>query len=295
MESCSFQTSPNSVIHAHITRPAKEHSKPLLLFLHYWGGSSQTWHKLTDLDSSTSLSVLYPTIAIDLRGWGQSTGPTDKSGKVYSINEMASDVATLLAHLSEDHTKEDLLEHGFLLVGHSMGAKVALATIGLLNNNLQGLLKGLVLVGPAPPIALDLPPEMKAQQLLAYESEDSVRWTVNNVLAKPGNLSESDIELVAQDSLRGTTFAKVGWLSYGMQEDISQDVQKALASRPGLQACVIVGELDIVETRERTEKEVVHFLRQNGVEVPLTVVEGVQHLIPLEDPESIYKEISRYW
>ena len=248
-----------------------------------------------DLDSSTSLSALYPTIAIDLRGWGQSTGPTDESGKAYSINEMARDVATLLAHLSEDYTKEDLLEHGFLLVGHSMGAKVALATIGLLNNNLQDLLEGLVLVGPAPPIALDLPPEMKAQQLLAYESEDSVRWTVKNVLANPENLSESDIELVAHDSLRGTTFAKAGWLSYGMQEDISQDVQKALASRPGLRAFVIVGELDIVETREKTEKEVVHFLRRNGVEVSLTVVEGVQHLVPLEDPESIYKEISRYW
>lgn len=295
MESCSFQTSPNTAIYAQITRPAKGHSKPLLLFLHYWGGSSQTWHKLTDLDSSTSLSAHHPTIAIDLRGWGQSTGPSDESGKAYSINEMASDVATLLAHISDDKAKQHLLEHGFLLVGHSMGAKVALATIGLLNNNLQNLLNGLVLVGPAPPIALDLPPDMKAQQLLAYESKDSVRWTVNNVLAKPDNLSESDIELVIRDSLSGTISAKAGWLSFGMQEDISQDVRKALASRPDLRASVIVGELDIVETRERTEKEVVHFLGQIAVEVSLTVVEGVQHLIPLEDPGSIYKEICRHW
>lgn len=294
MESCSFQTSPNTVIHAQITRPGKEHSKPLLLFLHYWGGSSQTWHKLTDLNSSTSLSELYPTIAIDLRGWGQSTGPSDESSKAYSVHGMASDLATLITHLNKDKARHDLLEHGLLLVGHSMGAKVALATIGLLGNDLRKFLKGLVLIGPAPPIALDLPPDMKAQQLLAYESEDSVRWTVHNVLAKPENLSDSDIELVVRDSLSGTPFAKAGWISYGMQEDISQDVRKALASRPGLRASVIVGELDIVETRERAEKEVAKFLRQIGVEVSLTVVEGVRHLIPLESPESIYKEICRY-
>lgn len=146
MESCSFQTSSNSAIYSRITRPAKKDSKPLLVFLHYWGGSSQTWHKLTDLDSSTSLSALYPTIAIDLRGWGKSTGPKDDNNKAYSITEMARDVAALMACLSEDNDKQSLVEHGFLLVGHSMGTKIALATIGLLNKNLQELLRGLVLV-----------------------------------------------------------------------------------------------------------------------------------------------------
>lgn len=295
MESCSFQTSPDSAIHARITHPTRKGSKPLLVFLHYWGGSSQTWHKLTDLDSSTSLSALYPTIAIDLRGWGQSTGPEDDNDKAYSITEMASDVATVMDRLSEDKTKQGLLEHGLLLVGHSMGAKVALATIGLLSKDLQQLLRGLVLVGPAPPTALNLPPDMKAQQIRAYESEDSVRWTVDNVLANPGKLSESDIDLVVRDSLVGNRLARSAWPSYGMQEDISQAVRKTLASQSGLQASVLLGELDVVETKERVETEVVDFLRQSGVEVSLTTVEGIKHLIPLEDPESIYREICHYW
>jgi pimeloyl-ACP methyl ester carboxylesterase len=295
MESCFFQTSPHSAIHARITRPAKKGSQPLLVFLHYWGGSSQTWHKLTDFNSSTSLSALYPTIAIDLRGWGQSTGPENDNDQAYSITEMASDVATILKCLSEDNTKQDLLEYGFLLVGHSMGAKVALATIGLLSKDLQELLQGLVLVGPAPPTALSLPPDMKAQQILAYKSEDSVRWTVNNVLANPEKLSESDIDLVIRDSLVGNRFAKSAWPSYGMQEDISPASRETLASRPGLRASVLLGELDVVETKERVEAEVVHFLRGSGVEVSLTIVEGIKHLVPLEDPESIYKEIRRYW
>jgi hypothetical protein len=58
---------------------------------------------------------------------------------------------------------------------------------------------------------------------------------------------------------------------------------------------VLVGELDVVETKERVEAEVVQFLRRNGVEVSLTVLGGIKHLIPLEDPASIYQEVSRYW
>ncbi|KAF3390227.1 hypothetical protein F1880_009270 [Penicillium rolfsii] len=295
MESCSFQTSPKSAIYARITRPARKHSKPLLIFLHYWGGSSQTWHRLTDLDSSTSLSALYPTIAVDLRGWGQSTGPEDDKDQAYSITEMAGDVASVLKRLKGDRYKQELLEHGFLLVGHSMGAKVALATIGLLCEDLLELVRGLVLVAPAPPTALNLPPDMKAQQIRAYESENNVRWTINNVLANPEKLSESDFELVVRDSLGANQFAKSAWPSYGMQEDISQAVRKSLASRPGLQASVLLGELDVVETKERVEAEVVHFLRESGVEVSLTTVKGIKHLVPLEDPESIYKEICRCW
>jgi pimeloyl-ACP methyl ester carboxylesterase len=247
------------------------------------------------LDSSISLSALYPTIAIDLRGWGQSTGPEDGNKQAYSITETASDVATILKRLSEDKNKQDLLDHGLLLVGHSMGAKVALATIGLSYKDFQELLRGLVLVGPAPPTALNLPPDMKAQQMLAYETEDNVRWTVKNVLANPEKLSESDIDLVVRDSLVGNRFAKSAWPSYGMQEDISPAARKALGSLPGLRASVLLGELDVVETKERVEAEVVHFLRQSGVEVSLTIVEGIKHLVPLEDPESIYKEICRYW
>ncbi|KAJ5153357.1 Alpha/Beta hydrolase protein [Penicillium canariense] len=292
MESYSFQTCSESVIHSHITRPIQTNSKPLLVFLHYWGGSSRTWYKLTEFDSSTSLSALYPTVAIDLRGWGQSTGPANDIDNAYSISTMATDVATLLMSLREDSDKSDLLDYGFILVGHSMGAKVALAALGVLANDLQQLLKGLVLVGPAPPSSLHLPPEIEAQG--AYESEASIRWTVDNVLANPEKLSEFDVNLVVRHSLAGNQFAKKAWPSYGMQEDISQVSRKALASQNSLRASILVGEIDVVEPKERVEAEVVNFLRQNGVEASLTIVQGVKHLIPLEDPQSIYKEVCRF-
>ncbi|KAJ5594105.1 Alpha/Beta hydrolase protein [Penicillium hispanicum] len=294
MASRFFQTSESS-IHARISRPTTDSQKPLLVFLSYWGGTSSTWHKLTASDSPTSLSALYPTLAIDLRGWGQSTGPSEENGSAYSISAMANDVSSVLFQMKKAEDTRDLLEHGLVLVGHSMGAKVSLATLSTLSSDLLGLLKGLVLVAPAAPTTLDLPPDIKAHQQVAYESKESVRWNVENVLANTGRLHGSDIDQIIKDSLAGNHLAKKAWPSYGMREDVSQAVKKALAScRAGLRASVLVGEFDVVEPKEKVESQVVQFLAENGVDVSLKTVEGVKHLLPLEDPAAIYQEVCQF-
>lgn len=223
-------------------------------------------------------------------------GPSEEHGMAYSITAMASDVALALEKLNQDASTNHLLNHGFIFVGHSMGAKVALATLSTLNENLLRELKGLVLVAPAPPTALSLPPEMKEQQKVAYETEESVRWTVKNVLANTKNLSEDDIELVVHDSLSGSNLAKEAWPTYGMAEDVSGSVRRALGiiGHAGIRASVLVGELDVVEPRERVEAEVCRILEESGVKTSLKVVESVKHLIPLECPQMIYEEISLY-
>ena len=40
---------------------------PALVFLHYYGGSSRTWTPIID-----ALPADTHTVAVDLRGWGQS-------------------------------------------------------------------------------------------------------------------------------------------------------------------------------------------------------------------------------
>jgi pimeloyl-ACP methyl ester carboxylesterase len=218
-ESRFFITSADTSIHVRVTQPAENTRKPLLVFLHYWGGTSSTWYKLTTPDSPTSLSKQYPTIAVDLRGWGQSIGPSEDGGSAYSVSSMASDIVSVLAQLMTN--EGNLLNHGLILVGHSMGAKVALATLGLLPLDLSLLVNDLVLIAPAPPTSLNLPSEMKAQQQGAYESEESIRWTIQNVLSNPAKLTISDIEMITLDSLGGSSLAKKAWPSYGMQEDVS--------------------------------------------------------------------------
>jgi pimeloyl-ACP methyl ester carboxylesterase len=206
---------------------------------------------------------------------------------------MAKDVATVLTKLGEDVSTKDLFDFGLILLGHSMGAKVALAAISTLPPGMVSSLRGLVLIAPAPPTALLLPPEMREQQA-AYSSEKSIRWTVKNVLANTKRLTTSDVELVFRDSLGGHAAAKKTWPGIGMREDASEIVSSALRGCRGLCVSVLVGELDVVEPRERVETEVVSFLTGNGADVKLMTLEGAKHLIPLEDPKSIYQEISRF-
>ena len=296
MESRYFTPSPDTKIHARITREAEDRdsSKPLLVFLHYWGGSSSTWHKITSPDSPSSVSTDYSTIAVDLRGWGQSTGPAQDDGATYSISSMAADLVYVLDQIVTQNKDHLLLRQGIVLVGHSMGAKVALATLGAMAPWMLSKVRGLVLVAPAPPTSLDLPAEMKAQQQVAYESEESVRWTVDNVLANTANLTALDIDMIVRDSLVGNPLAKKAWPLYGMQEDVSESVRKISISMVSIDVRVVVGDQDIVEPMDRVQSKVVSFLQENGCEVSMAVAKNAKHLLPLEAPEIIAQEIRRF-
>ncbi|GLB08478.1 hypothetical protein AtubIFM57258_004367 [Aspergillus tubingensis] len=290
MESHHLSTGPDTKIHFTITKAqSSSSSTPLLLFLHYWGGSSSTWHKQTSLTSPHTLSNAYNTVAIDLRGWGQSTGPADSS-KDYSITPMALDVASVLSHLQ---STTSLVDNGLILIGHSMGAKVILATLSKLSDSLLSIIKGLVLVAPAPPTPLILPAEMSEQQRKAYDNEASVRWTVENVLSSVQNISSDDMNMVIRDSLAGSTLARDGWILHGMQEDITSALDEVSTRLAGwkVRVSVLAGAEDIVENKDRIEKEVVGALTQRGFEVQFEVFKGVKHLIPLENPEGIARAI----
>ncbi len=55
---------------------------------------------------------------------------------------------------------------------------------------------------------------------------------------------------------------------------------------------VLARELDVVETKERVEVEVVERLRSSGYDVSFKVVDGAKHLLPLECPDAILEELS---
>ncbi|KAL6229507.1 hypothetical protein BDW75DRAFT_97523 [Aspergillus navahoensis] len=291
MSSLFLSTAPGTTLHIRVSRPSTPIGKPLIVFLHYWGGSSSTWYKLTSTDSQTSIANKYPTAAVDLRGWGKSTGPVYDPGSAYSVTAMAADTASVLSRLETDADYNDFLAHGFILVGHSMGAKVALATLSVLPAHLLERLKGLVLVAPAPPTALELPGEMKEQQRAAYETQSSVRWTVENILARVDRLSQKDLECLVHDSLAGNDLSKAAWPLYGMREDISNLVSKTIRGK-GIRVRILAGELDVVEPQERVQVEVCQYLKELGANVSFRIVEGVKHLIPLEMPQAVRDEIS---
>ena len=165
-----------------------------------------------------------------------------------------------------------------------MGAKVAVAVAA----QRPAGLRGIVLVAPAPPIPLILPAEMSEQQARAYNSEESVRWTLGDVLAEEGNLDEEDIKLIVRVSLAGNRWAREAWPRYGMAEDVARGLEGR-----GLLVEVLVGRQDRVESVERVEVEVVGEMRQKGFEVNFNVIEECGHLMPLEKPEAVVHAVQR--
>ncbi|TVY52268.1 putative 2-succinyl-6-hydroxy-2,4-cyclohexadiene-1-carboxylate synthase, partial [Lachnellula cervina] len=204
---------------------------PSLIFLHFWGGSSQTYNQVI------SHLPTHHSISISFRGWGHSTGPQDPSA--YSIHTLASDIESLIPSLNTTD---------FLLIGHSMGGKVAQLLAG--RNIFGARLKGVVLLAPAPPTPFQLPKEMREQQRTAFCSAESAEFVVRNVLtARP--LADETVRMLVEDMVRGNRCAREAWPGYGMGEDVLGD-----ARRVAVPVLVVGGERDRVETVERLESEV---------------------------------------
>lgn len=248
-------------LHAVTTDPdGAHHARPTLIFLHFWGGSSRTWSRLIPL-----LSSEYPTTALDFRGWGDSVGPSDPNA--YSISQLADDVEVVIAHLHLDNV---------ILVGLSMGAKVAQLIPG--RGRLEGL-KALVLVSPAPPTPLIMPPGASEQQIHAYETWQNADFVARNVLlSSPGNLDDEVLKQVVGDMVRGNEHARAAWPAYAMGEDI-----EALARKIRVPVLVVAAASDVVEPLDRVRREVCGTIPGSR----LVVVPDCGHLLPLEAPNAI--------
>lgn len=226
-----------------------------LVFLHYWGGSCRTWDGVVG-----ALSNQYRTVAIDHRGWGESEAPADG----YRIADMANDAQDVI---------EALQLRRYVLVGHSMGGKVA----QLLASRCPVGLEAVVLVAPSPPSPMVLSDNERATMASAYDSRASVSWVVDNVLTANG-LAPELREQVIVDSLRGAAQAKAAWPNTGMLEDITQRVGAIQVP-----VMVIAGERDQVDRVETLRQELLPRLTNARLEV----LPGTGHLSPLEAPTAL--------
>ena len=237
-------------------------AEPALVFLHYWGGSSRTWGSVIG-----HLSGNRRTVAIDFRGWGDS----DKPALGYRIEELASDVIAVLAELKLSR---------FVLVGHSMGAKVAQFVA---SKDPVGL-EALVLVATGSPHGIRVPEEQLERMIHAYDSEASAAFVRDNVLTKRPLPDDLKVQVV-EDNLKAGDAAKVAWPTVA----ITQDVAKETASI-AVPTLVIGGELDQVDTPAILKGEVISIIRRAQLEI----VQGSGHLLPLEAPKEVATLINSF-
>ena len=231
-----------------------------LVFLHLWGGSHRTFAPVI-----ASLASGCAVVSYDHRGWGAAR---DLPGP-YGISELADDALAVIAGLGLGR---------YVLVGHSMGGKVA----QLVASRRPEGLAALALIAPAPPRpAVDV----NAAEALthAFDSRETVSDALRHMLTArplPPDLQEQMIN----DGLAGNREAQLAWPLGGITEDIT-----AAAKAIEVPVQVLAGRQDRVDPPESLEANLLPFIPG----ARMTVLEETGHLSPLEVPEQIAKELDQ--
>ena len=92
-------------------RRSENSGKPVMVFVHGWGGSGKYWRSTAEAIADNFDCLLY-----DLRGFGGSLLPKNAPGIGYAMEDYADDLAILLDTLNLDRV---------YLNAHSMGASIA--------------------------------------------------------------------------------------------------------------------------------------------------------------------------
>ncbi|MFI8231142.1 alpha/beta fold hydrolase [Streptomyces sp. NPDC085900] len=235
---------------------------PTLVFLHYWGGSARTWDLVVDRLPGRDV------LTVDFRGWGRSRG---MSGP-YTLRRLADDTLAVIADAGvTDH----------VLVGHSMGGKVAQMAAATRPAGLRGIV--LVGSGPARPAA-QITPEYREALSHAYDSDESVAGARDHVLTAT-ELPPAVKAQILTDSRAGAVAARTEWPLRGIAEDITEHTR--MVSVPAL---VVAGENDRVEPVDVLRDNLVPFLSQ----ADFTVIPNTGHLIPLEAPGDLVDAITAF-
>lgn len=235
---------------------------PALVFLHYWGGSARTWAPVVaDLPGRDILTI-------DFRGWSRSRslpGP-------YTLQQFATDTLDVIT---------DAEVADYVLVGHSMGGKVAQLVAATRPEGLRGMV--LVGSGPATP-ADEITAEYQEGLSHAYDSDESAAWARDNILTATA-LSDTVKTQIVQDSRSSATDAATEWPLHGIAEDVS-----ALTAKAAVPALVVAGQNDQVEPVDVLRSKLLPYLS----DAELTVIPNTGHLIPLEAPTELAAAIEAF-
>ena len=224
-----------------------------LIFLHYFGGGPRSWDgvllRLDDFDCQTP----------DLREVGRLPDG-------YSVERAATDTMQLAGEQAEP----------FVIVGHSMGGKIALAIAARAPKNLRGLF----LIAPSPPSPEPMNEADREFMLRGHGTREAAERIVKGAAGAPLP-SEAWETAIAANLAYGERDWR-NWIEIGTREDIS-----ALVPQIKVPVTIIAGESD--------ESMSANFLRGALADlIPGTSVaeiRGIGHLVPQGKPDETAQRI----
>jgi pimeloyl-ACP methyl ester carboxylesterase len=216
------------------------------------------------------LNRLHPEQAFanyDQRGWGDSANAPGP----YDMQRLADDALAVIA--TSGYTD-------YVLVGHSMGGKVAQA---LAARRPAGL-AGVVLVAPAPAKPVGSTQQLQQLTMHAYDDEHTVRQGIDQMLTHQP-LSAELRDQIVEDSLRAGAEARLAWPKYGLAQDVSAGL-----SDVAIPVLVLAGNHDKVEPPAVLADHLLPLMPHAS----MTVLEDSGHLSPLEVPDQVASHITTF-
>ncbi len=231
--------------------------KQTLVFLHYFGGSAQSWNWTIE-----HLQKDYNCIALNLPGFG---------------GEMALEEPSIAAFTSFIVQKlESLNIESYALIGHSMSGKIA---VDVAANDPNFAVKQLILVAPSPP-TIEHISENELQRMLIHPNQKEAETTANGITIKP--ISEEQRQLIIKNNLETDNKTWNWWLQEGVHHSIAEDSANLF-----LPIMVIASEDDPAISFDSILKETMPHLP----DAKLISTKGVGHLIPIEAPQWLAEQI----
>ncbi|GAB4455950.1 MAG: alpha/beta hydrolase [Armatimonadaceae bacterium] len=236
------------------------------LCLHGWPNRGTVWQGFAE--ALGDAFVLAP----DFRGYGDSNKPEDG----YTCATFAEDFCSLIA---EREVRD------FVLVGHSMGGKIAQLVAA---RQPEGL-KAVVLVCPVPLIATPVPEEKKAAQRQVFTDfrEHQESAPLESLLF---GMAAQPLPPTYQNELRSgaeeaSLTAILAWIDVMREEDFSAELPKIATP-----ALVLHGEKDPLRSESLLREQVADHI--TGAK--LDILPHVGHLPHLEDRETLAKRVQEF-
>ena len=244
--------------------PTEPAAAPTLFCLHFLGGSAGEWAPMAE-----RLGADVPCRPIDLPGFGDAT---DVSG--YDVAAMADHVAAAIRARAPVR---------WLLAGHSMGAKVALALARRAEDGEAGLagLVGLVLLAGSPPSPEPMEEARRAAMIAWIGADPATRraeaecFVASNVGAP---LPAYRMEAAVADVLRAAPEAWRAWLADGSREDWCGRI--GILRTPAL--ILAGGEDGDLGASAQAALMAPHLASHR-----LVTLDGAGHLLPIERPDAV--------